>query len=464
MKLLSKTVVIFLFFCSSRGFSNIDPNKIEIFNASRVVKPDNTQSNPNNGGTVTPTGNIKVFGGLAGTACPAGTTSTCNNCATQGNNTPCNATRISADSLLRFEFQTDNASVLTGTTNFYLKSDTTTITVTAENHSSSLSANTTLFMQIPWSQICNDLNGDPTCTNGFTNGVKSVQVGLSASADNTLDESFTIDLYLVAGSTSQYITPCPPGATSSTDSDGGYCYFEVERGDEKVYITNEAHGANFSRAPNGVEYKYLRIYYGESSGACSDGGFTAVSSASRFKDLTFTEQNGSFTLDDPTISGLKNGTTYYFRFANVDEAGNAFYFAGDSTAAGKQLLTGNLHCKVPAEVVGLLDGKECFIATAAYGTQMAPQINVLRDFRDQFLKTNSVGRWFVTQYYKYSPKWAHKIKKNDSARAAVRATLSPVISVAQWIIFHGLKSFIILSAIGFGFGFLIIRKMVRDYE
>ncbi len=69
----------------------------------------------------------------------------------------------------------------------------------------------------------------------------------------------------------------------------------------------------------------------------------------------------------------------------------------------------------------------CFIATAAYGTPMIDRIQVLRDFRDQYLMKNPAGRWFVSIYYKYSPPLARFIARHDSLRALVRVVLTPVI-------------------------------------
>jgi hypothetical protein len=69
----------------------------------------------------------------------------------------------------------------------------------------------------------------------------------------------------------------------------------------------------------------------------------------------------------------------------------------------------------------------CFIATAAYGTPMIDQIQVLRDFRDGYLMTNPAGRWFVSKYYRYSPPLARFIAHHDSLRASVRAVLTPAI-------------------------------------
>jgi hypothetical protein len=75
----------------------------------------------------------------------------------------------------------------------------------------------------------------------------------------------------------------------------------------------------------------------------------------------------------------------------------------------------------------------CFIATAAYGTETASQLNILRDFRDQVLLKNALGSRFVEVYYKVSPPVADFIAKNDFLRAIVREVLvDPVVSLLQW--------------------------------
>jgi hypothetical protein len=49
----------------------------------------------------------------------------------------------------------------------------------------------------------------------------------------------------------------------------------------------------------------------------------------------------------------------------------------------------------------------CFIATAAYGTATAEQVDVLRAFRDQVLLQSALGSQFVAWYYQASPPVAH---------------------------------------------------------
>jgi len=78
----------------------------------------------------------------------------------------------------------------------------------------------------------------------------------------------------------------------------------------------------------------------------------------------------------------------------------------------------------------------CFIATAAYGTPMAGEIQILRDFRDKYLMTNPPGRLFVAAYYKLSPPVARFIAEHDSLRAGIRTGLTPVL----WLSSAALKT------------------------
>jgi hypothetical protein len=74
--------------------------------------------------------------------------------------------------------------------------------------------------------------------------------------------------------------------------------------------------------------------------------------------------------------------------------------------------------------------KSCFIATAAYGTDTAREIDVLRDFRDEILLPNSLGAKFVTFYYKNSPPMADFISKHDTLRAVVReGFVHPIVAI-----------------------------------
>ena len=69
----------------------------------------------------------------------------------------------------------------------------------------------------------------------------------------------------------------------------------------------------------------------------------------------------------------------------------------------------------------------CFIATAAFSTPMAQEINTLRRFRDSKMAPNLIGRYFITLYYNASPPLARVIARSKNMKAFVRLNLKPII-------------------------------------
>ncbi|MBA7648770.1 hypothetical protein ES703_56560 [subsurface metagenome] len=84
---------------------------------------------------------------------------------------------------------------------------------------------------------------------------------------------------------------------------------------------------------------------------------------------------------------------------------------------------------VPAEEGNGGDG--CFIATAAYGTSTAAEIDTLRAFRDEVLLENGLGSQLVAFYYDVSPPVADFISEHDVLRTLVRELL---VEPVAWVV------------------------------
>ncbi len=78
------------------------------------------------------------------------------------------------------------------------------------------------------------------------------------------------------------------------------------------------------------------------------------------------------------------------------------------------------------------EGGGCLIATAAYGSELAPQVQMLREIRDNQLMNTESGSAFMTTfneaYYSFSPIIADMERESPVFKEIVKAGLTPMIS------------------------------------
>ncbi len=74
----------------------------------------------------------------------------------------------------------------------------------------------------------------------------------------------------------------------------------------------------------------------------------------------------------------------------------------------------------------------CLIATAAYGTELAPQVQLLREIRDNTLFSTTSGTSFMmgfnTLYYSFAPTVADWERESPLFKEIVKITITPMLS------------------------------------
>ena len=77
-------------------------------------------------------------------------------------------------------------------------------------------------------------------------------------------------------------------------------------------------------------------------------------------------------------------------------------------------------------------GGGCLIATAAYGSEMAPQVQLLREIRDNKVLSTESGNSFMTGfntfYYSFSPTIADWERQNPAFKETVKLVLTPLLA------------------------------------
>lgn len=380
---------------------------------------------------ISESGEVSLYGGIAGTCASPSTGSTCNTCT--NTSTPavaCNTVSVHSTLQIGITITTGAAlnnrpvKVYTGVgTNF----DTANPIQIGSNGTLTAAASTTVTVPVTfnWGDICGpDANFDGSCNPGSTpttglsfESGRRIFVGIDADGQNGIeaDETASFPIYLHHIDVTQPAISRQTVCASSDNSKFGACGFALDvGGDEKLFLRDLILSASTPVVPSGApEWYGVAFFYQDQTGQALNPANVSTASTPIIKTYDVSDYSV-----DATLTGFTNYRDYCLIMGNVNKSQNIFYLTSGGVSAD--------NCGTPSEVVGLLDDKSCFISTAAFGSDMAEEVETFRQFRNHFLIPYDLGREFVKTYYKLSPPMADFISQSEVLRFVARMMLYPL--------------------------------------
>ena len=104
-------------------------------------------------------------------------------------------------------------------------------------------------------------------------------------------------------------------------------------------------------------------------------------------------------------------------------------------------------------------GGGCLIATAAFGSELAPQVQMLRETRDNIVLQTQSGAMFMTGfnsvYYSFAPTVADWEKQNPIFKEAVKITITPLLTTLSILNYVNIDSE--AEMLGYGIGVILLN-------
>jgi len=105
------------------------------------------------------------------------------------------------------------------------------------------------------------------------------------------------------------------------------------------------------------------------------------------------------------------------------------------------------------------NGGGCLIATAAFGSEMAPQVQFLREIRDNTVLQTESGSTFMTGfnqfYYSFSPYIADYERENPTFKETVKLALTPLLTSLTLLQYTDIDSE--SEMLGYGIGVILLN-------
>ena len=105
------------------------------------------------------------------------------------------------------------------------------------------------------------------------------------------------------------------------------------------------------------------------------------------------------------------------------------------------------------------NGGGCLIATASFGSELSPQVQLLREIRDNTILQTKSGSAFMMGfnqlYYSFSPTIADYERENPTFKEAVKITLTPLLTSLTLLQYADIDSE--SEMLGYGIGIILLN-------
>jgi hypothetical protein len=209
--------------------------------------------------------------------------------------------------------------------------------------------------------------------------------------------------------------------TVTTNACDRYCDYKCEDSDTECYDSCSEECLPGNVTARGVVYSIVPHPVYRTSTDDSDDSDDSSTTTTTDSEGIFPDNGNSYNYDVVRNGQTSDGSGIGIYGSDIYDItpGQKYYVRAYAVINDETVIYGN--------ELSFLTDDACFIATAAYGSFLDDRVSVLRQFRDRYLKSSHLGRSFISFYYQNSPPIADFIRESDSARAATRILLLPVV-------------------------------------
>ncbi len=192
--------------------------------------------------------------------------------------------------------------------------------------------------------------------------------------------------------------------------------------DKEIFFTNQRILWDLNeRIPSQIPYNTISRLGVEGPGSGGIAGVRCMANKGGVVNANSTY--GSISIQFPDAESLRYGSWL------LNEAPHSVAL---TPAVGTPSIEGKLDPSLPPPAPSP-KSSGCFIATATFGSELAPEVVFLRRFRDEVLLQSVSGRIFIQAYERLSPPLAGLIARSDILRfTALRLMVKPIISMIRW--------------------------------